>query len=60
MAKKKKLKNQTFNPEEDTGYKKPVMSRVAVGDVNDKYSTYPSNGLTPRRLARIFRAADDG
>ncbi|MDE6234113.1 MAG: DUF935 domain-containing protein, partial [Lachnospiraceae bacterium] len=26
----------------------------------DKYSTYPSNGLTPRRLARIFRAADDG
>lgn len=31
---------------------------LAVGDVNDKYSTYPSNGLTPRRLARIFRAAD--
>lgn len=27
---------------------------------NDKYSTYPSNGLTPRRLARIFRAADEG
>ena len=33
---------------------------MAVGDVNDKYSTYPSNGLTPRRLARIFRAADEG
>lgn len=57
MAKKKK---KPFNPEVDTGQVKPVRARVAVGDVNDKYSTYPSNGLTPRRLARIFRAADDG
>ena len=28
--------------------------------MNDKYSEYPSNGLTPRRLARIFREADKG
>ena len=60
MAKKKKKKEKPFNPEVDTGQGKPVRARVAVGDVNDKYSTYPSNGLTPRRLARIFRAADDG
>lgn len=60
MAKKKKKKKKPFNPEVDTGQGKPVRARVAVGDANDKYSTYPSNGLTPRRLARIFRAADDG
>lgn len=37
-----------------------MTARVAVGDVNDKFSDYPSNGLTPRRLARIFREADEG
>lgn len=58
--KKKKKKEKPFNPEVDTGLGKPVRARVAAGDVNDKYSTYPSNGLTPKRLARIFRAADDG
>ena len=62
MAKKKKksMKEQPFKPEVDTGIEKPVRGMLAVGDVNDKYSTYPSNGLTPRRLARIFRAADGG
>lgn len=33
---------------------------IAVAQINDKYSTYPSNGLTPVRLAHIFREADDG
>lgn len=60
MAKKKKKKQKAFNPEVDTGQGKPVRVRVAAGDANDKFSTYPSNGLTPRKLARIFRAADDG
>lgn len=64
MAKKKKNRNRDrgmpFNPDMDTGVKRPVTARVAVGDVNDKFSEYPSNGLTPRRLARIFRAADEG
>lgn len=61
MAKKKK-KNQTkpFDPAVDTGRKRPVTARVAAGDVNDKFSEYPSNGLTPGRLARIFRDADEG
>ncbi len=60
MAKKKKKKEEQFDPEADTGQGKPVRAKVAVGDVNDKYSTYPSNGLTPKKLARIFRAADGG
>ncbi len=60
LAKKKKKREIPFNPEIDTGEVRPVRARVAVGDANDKYSTYPSNGLSPRRLARIFRAADDG
>ena len=63
MTKKKKRnrnKGTPFNPETDTGIRRPVTARVAVGDVNDKFSDYPSNGLTPRRLARIFREADEG
>lgn len=60
MAKKKKRKEKPFDPETDSGQGRPVRARVAAGDANDKYSTYPSNGLTPKKLARIFRAADDG
>lgn len=60
MAKDKKKKKKPFNPEVDTGKNRPVTAVVAVGNVNDKYSTYPSNGLNPRRLASIFRAADQG
>lgn len=64
MAKKKRrLKGNTekpFDPSLDTGITRPVAARVAVRDVNDKFSEYPSNGLTPRRLAHIFRAADEG
>lgn len=59
MSKKKKNK-KPFDPAVDTGQGRPVYARVAAGDVNDKYSSYPSEGLTPRRLARIFRAADEG
>ncbi len=64
MARKKKGRKPQeapgFNPKTDTGKFRPVTARVAVGDVNDKYSEYPSNGLTPRKLARIFRQADEG
>lgn len=58
MAKKKKKK--PFDPNTDTGTGRPVNAVVAAGNVNDKYSGYPSNGLNPRRLARIFREADMG
>ncbi len=62
MGKKQKgkKKEKPFNPEADTGLGKPVRARIAAGDANDRYSAYPSNGLTPKRLARILRAADDG
>lgn len=63
MAKRKKRNRgggTPFNPDIDTGTRRPVTARVAVGDINDKFSDYPSNGLTPRRLARIFREADEG
>ena len=62
MAKKKKRNREApmFNPDMDTGVLRPVMARVAARDVNDKYAEYPSNGLNPRRLARILREADEG
>lgn len=40
--------------------RKPNLLEIAVAQVHDKYSSYPSNGLTPQRLAQIFREADDG
>ena len=39
---------------------RPDFKEIAVAQINDKYSSYPSNGLTPRRLASIFREADAG
>lgn len=60
MAKNKKKKNREFNPDVDTGILRPVYATVAAGDLNDRYSDYPSKGLTPRRLAKILREADDG
>lgn len=38
----------------------PPLEEVAVAHVTDKYSSYPSNGLTPVKLAQIFREADAG
>ncbi len=60
MAKKKKKPNRKYDPELDTSEKSPIRIRIAAGDVNDKYSGYPSSGLTPARLAQIFREADAG
>lgn len=39
---------------------KPERSERSPSEIQDRYSGYPSNGLTPKRLARIFRAADEG
>ena len=49
-----------FDPRKDTGAIRPITARIAVGDVNDKYSEYPSSNLNPRRLAAIFREANEG
>ena len=43
-----------------TRLKKPELNEVAIAQIYDRYSTYPSNGLTPERLANIFREADSG
>lgn len=40
--------------------KAPYTKEIIVAQVQDKYSNYPSNGLTPIKLARIFREADAG
>ena len=53
MAKKNK---KGFPPEMAKGGG-PIMAAVAIRDVNDKFSSYPSDGLTPVKLARIFKEA---
>lgn len=43
-----------------TRRQKPNTGKVAVAPLYSKYSSYPSHGLTPQRLAAIFREADEG
>lgn len=38
----------------------PIKEEIAVAQVQDKYSEYPSDGLTPQALAEIFKKADSG
>lgn len=58
--KKKKKEIRKYDPAVDTGIDRPVSARIAVRDINDKYSDYPSKGLNPVRLARILQEADEG
>ncbi len=39
---------------------RPDLREIAVVSVRDRYSTYPSSGLTPEKLARILKEADLG
>ncbi len=39
---------------------KPITDEIAVAGIRDRYSTYPSHGLTPERLATILKEADAG
>lgn len=48
------------NPLVTTQSKRPDTREIAVATVRDKYSSYPSNGLTPERLARVLKEADQG
>ncbi|SEO98221.1 DUF935 domain-containing protein [Propionispora vibrioides] len=43
-----------------TQNKRPDTREIAVATVRDKYSSYPSSGLTPERLARVLKEADQG
>ncbi len=54
------MANSKKTNKSNTTTKKPELFEIAVAQVHDKYSTYPSNGLTPARLAQIFREADSG
>ena len=38
----------------------PDTSEVAAATLRDRWSSYPSAGLTPRRLTAILREADEG
>lgn len=40
--------------------KRPETREIAVATVRDKYSSYPSHGLTPERLAHVLKEADQG
>lgn len=40
--------------------RKNRFREVVSVQVPDRFSSYPSNGLTPRKLARILREADEG
>lgn len=40
--------------------KKPETREIAVQQIRDRWSTYPSSGLTPQRLANILKSADQG
>ncbi len=44
----------------DIGGASPVLDEVGLAGVRNRYSSYPSQGLTPERLALIFREADMG
>jgi phage gp29-like protein len=39
---------------------KPILEEVAIQTIRDRYASYPSQGLTPERLATIFKEADQG
>src|SRR5574340_847547 len=39
---------------------KPILREVASQTVRDRYSSYPSQGLTAERLAAILKEADQG
>ena len=39
---------------------RPEEKEILVASIRDKFSSYPSRGLTPQRLATIFREANGG
>lgn len=39
---------------------KPILEEITVQTVRDRYGSYPAQGLTPGRLAAIFKEADQG
>src|SRR5512138_3206683 len=54
------LYDQFCRPIRPVDMKRPEVREISVAALRDRWSTYPSAGLTPERLARIFREADAG
>lgn len=52
--------DRTRKPKMVGGPNQPIVDRVAVVGINDRWSTYPSKGLTPQKLAALLREADAG
>lgn len=40
--------------------KKPIEREIAAVSIRDRWSSYPTKGLTPQKLATIFKEADTG
>ncbi|GAA6442972.1 hypothetical protein K170097C1_13630 [Hungatella effluvii] len=60
MSKKKNKQQRQALKAPAPAVRRPDFNEVAVAQIQDKYSSYPSNGLTPERLANIFKEADAG
>lgn len=54
------LFDQFGRPIERGGARRPETREIATAEIRDRWSDYPSSGLTPRRLAAILREADQG
>ncbi|MEN6441695.1 MAG: DUF935 family protein [Syntrophobacter sp.] len=54
------LYDQFSRPIPNPASVRPDTREISVATIRDRWSGYPSNGLTPERLARIFRQADSG
>ncbi len=59
MAKNIIIYDQFGRPVETQGLR-PAKRKLAVASIRDRWWSYPSSGLTPEKLARIFREADEG
>lgn len=54
------LYDQFNRPIQGGFVKRPETREIASISIRDRWSGYPSNGLVPERLARIFKEADNG
>lgn len=58
MAKKSGIKTTTTKDRKVS--RKEDLNDIQIAPFLNRYSTYPSKGLTPTRLTAIFKEADDG
>ncbi len=54
------LYDQFGRPIQERDIRSPETRDISVVQVRDRWSSYPSYGLTPQRLARILKEADNG